>query len=103
MNLSKRDKITVAIVCIVAIMEIFFYVRAYIANDNLQFSGVVQKVEYDIKGDATITINGSVYQLIWNNWSFGGQIQKGDSLVKVKNTLKIKLVKEKSKEVIFFE
>jgi len=68
----------------------------------MEFNGIVQNIVYDIKGGATITIHDTIYEPASNNWTFRGQIQKGDSLVKFKNSMDIKLIKQKTKKEIIF-
>ncbi|OCX51589.1 hypothetical protein BEL04_16330 [Mucilaginibacter sp. PPCGB 2223] len=84
------------------LIYLFFCFKEYNDTERLQFEGTVQDIHYDIKGDITVTIQGKVYTPISNNWAFRGKVQKGDSLIKYKNSLVIKLIKQTTKEVIIF-
>lgn len=99
---KERNKFLLTGLAVCVITYIFFCFREFEQNKELEFRGIVQDVQYDIKGDVTVKINGHIYNPVSNNWSFGGQIQKGDSLIKYKNTMIIKLVKQKTgKEIVF--
>jgi hypothetical protein len=102
MNLSQRNKFLLIIVSLGIVVYIFFCFKEIKQMKEMEFNGIVQDVQYDIKGGATIKINNVIYEPASNNWTFRGQIQKGDSLVKLKNTMDIKLIKQKTgREIIF--
>jgi hypothetical protein len=82
---------------------IFFGIHDYIKQKSYEFNGVVQVVTYDVKGAPDVKINGSEYFLTYHKWGFDHKIQVGDSLIKAKNTLVIKLVKQKNMKIIFFK
>jgi len=61
---------------------------------DYHFNGVVDSVSYDIKGFATIIVKGSHYYLGDTSWDFDhDRIQKGDSIIKERNSMIIKLIK----------
>jgi hypothetical protein len=68
-----------------------------------EFKGIIKEVTYDIKGTPDVKINGIKYTLSYNDWNFDHQIQKGDSLIKVRNIMVVKLVKQKTGEIVFFK
>lgn len=80
----------------------FFYIKGYKMNLKLEFNGLVEDVQYDIKGIPSVTVSENTYYLSWNDWYFNHRIQKGDSLIKKRNSLLIMLIKQKSGEVIVF-
>ena len=66
-----------------------------------QFDGKVDSVWYDDKGKPTIKIRGNKYDLLVNFWNFNRQIESGDSLIKVKNSMIVTLVKKSGKIIVF--
>jgi hypothetical protein len=103
---NERRTITVMVcfivfVCLARVLFIYGsykYRKTYLAY---QFDGRVEGVSYDIKGKATIVIKGGSYDLSDNNWDFDhNRITKGDSLIKKKNSMIIKLVKRNGQIVI---
>lgn len=100
MNQNRRNWIIFFSLFIIYLIVAYFIDTN--TEKNLEFCGVVQTVKYSIKGSPTVTINGSEYELYSNFWAFDEKIRAGDFLIKVKNTLVIKLVKKGTKEVIYF-
>jgi hypothetical protein len=82
---------------------IYFYNRSRSECLAYEFNGKVENVNYDDKGKPTVLIDGKEYDLLVNFWNFNHKIQKGDSLIKQKNTMVIKLVKQETGDVIFFK
>jgi len=102
MNLSQRNKFVLIIVSLGIIVYIFFCIRESKQMKDMEFNGIVQDIQYNIKGGATIKINNVIYEPASNNWVFRGEIQNGDSLIKLKNSMDIKLIKQKTgREIIF--
>ncbi|BAU52169.1 hypothetical protein [Mucilaginibacter gotjawali] len=106
MLFNKRHTVTVMVffvlfVCLARVLFMYGsykYRKIYLAY---QFDGRVERVSYDIKGKATIIINGSSYDLSDNNWDFDhNRITKGDSLIKKKNSMIIELIKRNGQIVI---
>lgn len=98
-------KLVVLVVVIVLFFGsvVYLYNRLFEENLPYKFSGKVEKVSYSVKGEPTVLINGKGFDLPVNFWNFNHKIQKGDSLIKQKNSMVIKLVKQKTGEVIFFK
>jgi hypothetical protein len=67
---------------------------------NLDFRGIIQEITYDIKGTATITLNGNTYVLPMGR-SFTDEMNVGDSIVKLKGSMSYKLIKRKTGEVVY--
>ena len=66
------------------------------------FKGPVEKVWYSEKGTPSITVNGKeywVFHLIWNN---GTKIDKGDTVIKQKGDLRLKLIKPNTRDTIYY-
>ena len=84
----------IAVMIIALILGIRLTQKGRIENLNYQFDGVVDSVSYDIKGYATITVKGSHYYLGGTSWDFNhNRIQKGDSILKKRNSMIVKLIK----------
>jgi hypothetical protein len=63
------------------------------------FNGIVDSVSYSIKGQATVIIKGAHFELGF--WDFDhDRIAKGDSLIKEKNSMIIKLIKRNGQIII---
>jgi|GEM_PF-2214870 hypothetical protein len=60
---------------------------------DYHFNGRIDSVDYNLKGQASIFIKGIQYDLFYQKWNFNhNRIHKGDSIIKAKNSLVIKLV-----------
>ena len=72
-----------------------FYTRFAAQRKALhyQFNGKVDTVNYDKKGQPTVTIKGTRYDLSVTRWDFNRQIEKGDSMVKKADSMMIKIFK----------
>ena len=72
-----------------------FYSRFSAQREALyyQFNGRVDTVNYDKKGQPTITIRGKKYDLSVTHWDFDRQIAVGDSMIKKADSLVIKIFK----------
>ncbi len=100
--MTQKHRYQLWFLSLAAVILLFLYINGVYTAKKLSFSGIVDSVSYNINMDPTLTINDSVYKPRSNNWAFRGEIEKGDSLIKVKNTMVIKLIKRKTKKVIFF-
>jgi hypothetical protein len=69
---------------------------------NYQFKGVIEKIDWNEKNTPTVIVNGKSYDLS-TNWKFNERLNVGDSLLKVKDSIKYKLIKNKTGEVIYFK
>ncbi len=103
MNQQQTTKFLLVGIPVFMGIVIFLYFRAYITEKHYEFQGVVQNVSYDIKGTPDIYIDGKKYILSYNDWNFNYKIDKGDSLIKRKNEMVIKLIKHKTGEIIYFK
>jgi len=68
-----------------------------------QFSGVVEKVRYDIHKYQFITINGTEYDLNGMKWHHNIPVHNGDTIVKQRGDLRIKLLRRNSRDTIMFD
>jgi hypothetical protein len=66
------------------------------------FKGPVEKVKYNIQGTPLVTIRGKEYNLYWTIWHNDVKIYKGDTLIKEKGDRRIKLLRQNSKDTIYF-
>ncbi|MEB0260205.1 MULTISPECIES: hypothetical protein [unclassified Mucilaginibacter] len=79
-------------------------------NKNLQpklvetwhFKGPVEKVKYNIQGTPLVTIRNKEYNLHWTTWHNDAKIYKGDTLIKEKGDRRVKLIRQNSKDTIYF-
>ncbi|WP_184546398.1 hypothetical protein [Mucilaginibacter sp. FT3.2] len=79
----------------------YFYFKAKNKNRSYQFKGKVDSVSYTIKGDAYVFIHGVKYYLSDNDWDFDhNRIIVGDSLIKKRNSMIVKLIKTDGSVVI---
>lgn len=100
--MEDREKIVryLAIFFIFLIVVFILFFRADKTEKNYQFSGVVKEVNYGDKGMPEVLINGKLYH---PNNVFNNQLEQGDSLIKLKNSLSYKLVKFKTGKIILFK
>jgi hypothetical protein len=68
---------------------------------NMEFTGKVESVGYDIKGYPTLTIKGDNY-FIGAFYNFDNKIETGDSMIKVKGQYIFKLIKKNSVDTLYF-
>jgi hypothetical protein len=88
-------------VLVMILAVIYFSHKGKLKCLSYQFNGKVDSIYYDIKGIATIKVNGIFYDLAYPNWDFDhNRIQKGDSVIKNKNSLTIKLIKHNGQIII---
>jgi len=106
-EVSKRKKLYVAFSIFVTILfslTIVYWLKASLkadnANLNVEFSGLVDRVDYDIKQSPTVTVNNEGYYIAGYNTNH--QIKIGDSIIKKRGSDVYKLVKSGSKEVVEF-
>lgn len=84
-------------------IAIYYYNNLTQKNLPLEFNGKVENVSYSIKGEPTVSINNKTFNLPVNLWDFNHKIERGDSLIKLKDSMVIKLVKYKSRQVLLFQ
>jgi hypothetical protein len=88
-------------VIIMIIIGINYDHKGTMRNLEYHFNGVVDSVAYNIKGKATIIVNGSHYDLSEPNWNFDtNRIEKGDSIFKKRNSMIIRLVKPNGQVIV---
>lgn len=69
---------------------------------SLEFNGIVESVNYDVKGIPSINVENKVYYLS-GYWGFDYKIEIGDSIFKMKDEMVIKLVKKRTGRKIIFD
>jgi membrane-bound ClpP family serine protease len=83
------------------IVLIFFSIKAHYKDLNYQFNGRVDSVFYGEKATATVWVRKEEYYLDANNWDFDhNRIQKGDSLIKEKNSMVIRLIRPNGSVIV---
>lgn len=68
---------------------------------DMEFSGTVLDIDYDIKNYPTVNVDGVSFY-IGSYYFFDNQIEKGDSLIKKRNQYVFELVKKKSGKRLCF-
>ena len=100
MNIAKADEfyrkalIGLFIIGVIIMIVTGIRQRSRGITEDLEyhFNGVVDSVSYDIKGTATVIIKGAHFYLGNLNWDFDhNRIRKGDSLMKKRNSMIIRL------------
>ncbi|WP_316836977.1 hypothetical protein [Pedobacter nutrimenti] len=69
-------------------------------NLSYKFNGIVESVNYDVKGIPSVVIQGDEYYLS-GGWNFEHLIEKRDSLQKKEGEMVVKLIKRDRKIYIF--
>jgi len=82
------------------IVNLYFLVNGNKKNLAYEFSGVVEDVNYDVKGSPYVTVKHKTYYLS-EGWNFQHLIEKGDSIKKKKNNFEVKLIKQNNKIYTF--
>lgn len=101
---QSQNKFNVQVFCVtvvtVLIASIYFNYQSKKAALDYQFSGKVDSVDYNLKSQASVFIKGVQYDLFYSRWDFNhNRIQKGDSIVKKKNSTIIKLIRPNGRVV----
>ncbi len=98
-DILKRVAIFAAIGFVVLI---FYSIHWHYKYLNYQFNGRVDSIAYGDKGVPIVIIKGNTYFLEAVDWNFQDShlIQKGDSLVKNKNSIIVKLIKPDGKVIV---
>lgn len=79
----------------------YFYRKAHIRNLNNHFYGVVDSVNYDVKGIPTVIVNKNKYYLS-AGYNFDHQIERGDKLKKDSGSAIYILTKHKTNKIFRF-
>jgi hypothetical protein len=93
----------VSVICL-AVIAIYINNKSRDKNLAYQFNGVVDTVFYNVQGKATIFMHDTDYNLSEPNWDFDhNRIQAGDSMIKKKGSMIIKLIKPNGKIIVVGE
>lgn len=100
----KTDKRTyIAIVFILFFgLGFFFFQRSEKRLLNYEFNGVIDSVGYCAKGFPYVKINNKVFYLE-ADWNFNHSLNVGDTMIKKKNSLEIKVIKKETGETQIFK
>lgn len=79
----------------------YFYRKAHNRNLENHFYGVVDSVNYDVKGIPTVIVNENKYYLS-AGYNFNHQIERGDKLKKDSGSTAYILTKHKTNEIFNF-
>jgi hypothetical protein len=101
----KRYRKIIAPICILGVIFVLWLI-AYERALNYNFNGIVERISYDAQDEPTVIINGTEYDLGCNNWGIHKDkketIEVGDSLIKIKGQIFIKLIKRNRKDPATF-
>jgi len=88
-------------IVVVIIWTIYSTRKSRSENLHYQFNGMIDSVYYTVKGEPYIFVKKVEYYLSDGSWDFDhDRIQKGDSIVKQKNSLVIKVFKPDGRVII---
>ncbi|SDS42134.1 hypothetical protein SAMN05216490_1124 [Mucilaginibacter mallensis] len=94
-------RVIIPIVVIFIFTMVYLTHKANLIDHGYQFNGPVDSVTYDEKGKATIIIRKHQMYLGDNNWDFDhNRIQKGDSMIKKRGSMIIKLIKPDGRVIL---
>ena len=65
-------------------------------EQDYEFSGILQRIDFDEKGVPKVVINGKKYYSLSTTRSFNNQMAVGDSLIKRKGSTTYILIKRKT-------
>lgn len=94
-------KIGLIVVVLFFIVTFFNFLGGKFQRKALHFSGVIEKIRYDKKMIPIVTVNGKSYYLSALG-SFHKEVNVGDSVVKHRGDLKLKIVKRDG-EILKYE
>ena len=99
---TRRGIIFVIIFGTVVLVATFLNLRWNHIYLNYQFNGRVDSVTYGDKGTPGVIIKGNEYYLDAGDWNENSShlINKGDSLIKSKNSLVVTLIKPNGQIII---
>lgn len=83
-------------------LSVFFYIKSEKRLLNCEFNGSIDSVAYCTKGFPYVKVNNNVYYLE-ADWNFNHSLHIGDSIIKKKNSLEIKVIKKETGEVQIFK
>jgi hypothetical protein len=69
-------------------------------NKKRHFCGIIEYVDYDVKGIPTVAVNGISYYLDLN-YNIRDSLEKGDSLIKYSDQSFYKLIKHNTGKIYF--
>lgn len=102
--MHTRIRIPLIIVSILFIISLvalpYLFYKSKVQYQSYQFNGRVDSVLYNVKGEPTVKIGDKKYHLPVHYWTINRQIQVGDSLVKEKNSITIRIVKKDGTVII---
>ena len=102
--MHTRIRIPLIIVSILFIISLivlpYLFYKSKTQCQSYQFNGRVDSILYNVKGEPTVKIGDKKYHLSVNYWTFNKQIQVGDSLVKEKNSIMIRIIKKDGTVII---
>ena len=101
---SNRFKFVGSIILIAIVVALNFFNKFHQKENALQwdFKGPVEKVWYSDKHYPTVVVNNKVYDLYYTTWKFDVEILKGDTIIKNKGDLRIRLIRSNSKDTLYF-
>lgn len=91
----------IPVVILLILFGYIFHRRGKELHLSYNFDGKVDGVTYDVKGKANVRIKDVCYELDDPNWEFYyNRIEKGDSMIKSKKSMTIKLFKKDGRVIV---
>jgi hypothetical protein len=104
--LDFKNNYSGLVLLVVTILLVLFglYKRNSITQKSIRwhFSGAVENVRYDVKKYPWVIVNRIEYNLYYTTWDFNVKINKGDTLIKQANDIRIKLIRQGTHDTISF-
>jgi hypothetical protein len=99
---NYRGLVLIAVAIILVLFGI--YKRSSVTQKAIKwhFSGPVENVRYDVKKYPWVIINGIEFNLYYTTWDFNVKINKGDTLIKQVDDIRIKLIRQGTHDTISF-
>jgi len=106
MSLNDRNqRVVLALITVSFILSAIISVHTKKDSEktslNWSFKGIVEKVSYSDKRIPTVTVNGKEYYLFYTIMDIGYNIQKGDTIIKQRDDLRIKVIRPNTKDTIY--
>lgn len=102
---AQQNKFNVRVFCVTVLLLVTADTFINYKNKNealdLRFNGRIDSVNYNQKSKASIFIKGVKYDLFYQKWDFDhNRIQTGDSIIKKKGSIQIKLIRPDGNSLI---
>jgi hypothetical protein len=105
-SLDLKNNYTALLLVVIVIILIVFglYKRTSLTQkaNKWHFNGPVENVRYDVKRYPWVIVNGREFNLYYTSWNFNVRINKGDTLIKQVDDIRIKLIRQGTHDTISY-